>query len=88
MTDKLRQGDRVRSEDGRTGVLNGIFAEVAAWGRGITTGPATRILKSSRRWCAPQNVRPHQSRSVNQARRMLKSVPAIRDHNGRGRECP
>ena len=31
MTDKLRQGDRVRSEDGRTGILNGIFAEVVAW---------------------------------------------------------
>ena len=31
MTDKLRQGDRVRREDGRTGVLNGIFAEVVAW---------------------------------------------------------
>ena len=31
MTDKLRQGDRVRAEDGRTGVLKGIFAEVVAW---------------------------------------------------------
>jgi hypothetical protein len=31
MTDKLRQGDRVRCEYGRTGVLNGVFAEVVAW---------------------------------------------------------
>jgi hypothetical protein len=31
MTDKLRQGDRVRCEYGRTGVLNGVFAEAVAW---------------------------------------------------------
>lgn len=31
MTDKLWQGDRVRSEDGRIGVLSGIFAEGVAW---------------------------------------------------------
>jgi hypothetical protein len=31
MTDKLRPGDSVRCEAGRTGVLNGIFAEVVAW---------------------------------------------------------
>ena len=31
MNDKLRQGDRVRSEDGRTGIVNEIFAEMVAW---------------------------------------------------------
>ena len=31
MADNLRPADRVRREDGRTGVLNGVFAEAVAW---------------------------------------------------------
>ena len=31
MADALRPADRVRREDGRTGVLNDVFAEAVAW---------------------------------------------------------
>jgi len=31
MADDLRPADRVRREDGRTGVLIGVFAEAVAW---------------------------------------------------------
>ena len=87
MADALRPADRVRREDGRTGVLNGVFAEAVAWVSWDDDRPGYESIEISLRWNALRSVRFHQSQRVFQVRKMLTIAPTIRDHNGRAGRC-
>ena len=65
MTDKLRQGDRVRHDDGRAGVLDGIFAGAVAYVRWDNDRPAyesiqklSKVARAAKHDIATKRERP------------------------------